>query len=75
MRLRCPVCGGASIVERAFHIRHHCRVCRALFKREEGFFVGAIAINLVTTEAVILFLYIAWLPFVANSFQVLLSIM
>lgn len=50
LRLRCPVCGGASIAERPFRIRHHCPACRALFKREEGFFVGAIAINLVATE-------------------------
>ena len=50
LRLRCPVCGGASIVERPFRVRHHCPACRALYKREEGFFVGAIAINLVATE-------------------------
>ena len=50
LRLRCPVCGAASIAERPFRVRHHCPACRALFKREEGFFVGAIAINLVATE-------------------------
>ena len=50
LRLRCPACGEASIAERPFRIRHHCPACRALFKREEGFFVGAIAINLVATE-------------------------
>jgi uncharacterized protein (DUF983 family) len=75
VRLRCPVCGRASIVERPFHVKHHCPSCRALFKREEGFFVGAIAINLVTTEAVILFVYIASLPFVETHFQTLISVM
>ncbi|HEV2704565.1 MAG TPA: DUF983 domain-containing protein [Pyrinomonadaceae bacterium] len=75
LRLRCPVCGGASIVERPFHVRHHCPACRALFKREEGFFVGAIAINLVTTEAVILLVYLASLPFVETHFQMLLNVM
>jgi uncharacterized protein (DUF983 family) len=50
LRLRCPVCGAASVFERPFRVRHHCPACRALFKREEGFFVGAIAINLVATE-------------------------
>lgn len=50
LRLRCPACGRASIAERPFRIRHHCPACHALFKREEGFFVGAIAVNLVATE-------------------------
>jgi fatty acid desaturase len=37
-----------------FQIRHHCPSCRALFKREEGFFVGAILANVMATEFVIL---------------------
>jgi uncharacterized protein (DUF983 family) len=52
--LRCPVCGEASIVQRLFHVKHHCSNCRALFKREEGFFVGAILMNVVTSELLIL---------------------
>ena len=54
LRLRCPVCGRSSIVRAPFQIRHHCPACRALFKREEGFFVGAIMLNVVTTEAAVL---------------------
>ena len=53
-RLRCPVCGRASIVQKPFRIRHHCPACAALFQREEGFFVGALSINVVTTELVVL---------------------
>ena len=60
--LRCPACGGSSIVERPFHIRHHCPACGALFKREAGFFVGAIMANVVTTEFVILACYAVCLP-------------
>ncbi len=52
--LRCPDCGSASVVERPFHIRHHCSFCNALFKREDGFFVGAILANVVTTELAVL---------------------
>ena len=33
---------------------HHCPSCRSLFKREEGFFVGAILANVMATEFVIL---------------------
>jgi hypothetical protein len=61
VRLRCPVCGDASIVRTPFHIRHHCPACAALFQREEGFFVGALAINVVTTEVVLLACYFIYL--------------
>jgi len=54
IRLQCPACGGASIVERPFQIRHHCPSCSSIFKREEGFFVGAILANVVTTEVALL---------------------
>jgi uncharacterized protein (DUF983 family) len=54
LRLRCPACGQSKIVTHPFHIRHHCPHCMALFKREDGFFVGAILANVVTTEIVIL---------------------
>ena len=57
LRLRCPVCGGGTIAQRPFRIRHHCPQCRALFQREEGFFVGALSINVVTTEVVALVIY------------------
>jgi uncharacterized protein (DUF983 family) len=52
--LRCPVCGRVSIAESPFRIRHHCSECRSLFKREDGFFVGAILVSVVTTELIIL---------------------
>lgn len=73
LRLRCPVCGGSSIVRAPFQVRDRCPACRALFKREEGFFVGAIAINVVTTEAVILLVYLASLPFINTHFEQVLA--
>lgn len=54
LRLRCPACGESSIVQSLFHIKHYCPSCKALFKREDGFFVGAIMANVVTTEFVLL---------------------
>lgn len=76
--LRCPVCGESLILQRPFRIKHHCPVCRALFQREAGFFVGAIMINLVTTEVVILGVYIFWSLFVGSYepslFKVLLGV-
>ena len=54
IRLRCPVCGQSSLIDRPFHIKHHCPSCRSLFKREEGFFVGAILANVMASEFIIL---------------------
>jgi len=56
LRLRCPACGDSGIATQPFRIRHHCPNCLSLFKREDGFFVGAILANVVTTELVILFI-------------------
>jgi uncharacterized protein (DUF983 family) len=69
LRLRCPACGQSSIVRRPFRIKHHCDKCRSLFKREEGFFVGAILANLLTTEVVILIVCAFWLLVVGSSYD------
>lgn len=75
LRLRCPACGESSIVQRPFKIKELCPVCRAHFKREEGFFVGAISINVVTTELVILALYLLCLPVMADYYQAVLVLL
>jgi hypothetical protein len=62
LMLRCPVCGGQPIAQRPFQIRHHCGSCGALFKREDGFFVGAIMANVMMTEFLILVVYLISLP-------------
>jgi uncharacterized protein (DUF983 family) len=69
LRLRCPVCGHSSLIERPFHIRHHCPECRSLFKREEGFFVGAILANVITTEFIILVVCLFSLLVVGASYE------
>jgi uncharacterized protein (DUF983 family) len=72
LALRCPACGQSSIVERPFHIKHHCDSCRALFKREEGFFVGAILMNVVTTELIILAVCFFWLLVIGSEYETVL---
>ena len=73
LRLDCPVCGLSSIVDRPFHIKHHCPQCHSLFKREEGFFVGAILLNVVMSEIVILFIcFVCLLVFGAEYSTVLI---
>jgi uncharacterized protein (DUF983 family) len=73
--LRCPACGRASVFERPFHVKHHCPACRSLFKREEGFFVGAIVANVLTTELVVLAAYFAGLALLGKNFDLLLAIL
>jgi uncharacterized protein (DUF983 family) len=74
LRLRCPVCGDSLIIQSPFKIRHHCPSCGALYQREDGFFVGALTINVVTTELIILLLYLACM-FLLDSFQLIIVIL
>jgi hypothetical protein len=73
LRLRCPACGQASIALSPFRLRHHCPNCRSLFKREEGFFVGAILANVLTTELVILVVCFVWLILIGSSYESVLA--
>jgi hypothetical protein len=54
-------------------VRHHCPVCRSLFKREEGFFVGAILANVITTELVILAAWFGWLLIGGSHYEGVLA--
>jgi len=71
--LQCPACGQSSIVNGPFRIRHHCPRCRSLFKREEGFFVGAILGNVLMTEFVILATCFIWLMLIGSSYEKVLA--
>lgn len=75
LKLQCPVCGKASIVARPFNLKHLCDFCGVVFKREEGFFVGAIMANVVATEVFILLAYFACLLLTNLSDRVMLSIL
>ena len=50
-------------------------MCGAHFKREEGFFVGAISVNVVTTELVILALYLISMPWIGSHYELVLAIL
>jgi uncharacterized protein (DUF983 family) len=75
VRLRCPACGEESIVQRFMRIRHHCPFCETLFKREEGFFVGAILVNVVATETLIMVTYLLWLMLVPHRETLMLAVL
>ena len=75
LKLQCPVCGRASIVARPFNLKHRCDACGVIFKREEGFFVGAIMANVVTTEAFIVAIYLACITLTSLNEKILLTIL
>lgn len=73
--LLCPVCGEAKIITQPFRIRHHCPACMALFKREDGFFVGAILANVVTTEFAILLVCFFCLIVLGTTYESVLVVL
>ena len=75
LKLQCPACGRASIVQRPFNVRARCTACDVIFKREEGFFVGAIMANVVATEVLILVVYFSCLLFTNFDERVTLTIL
>jgi len=75
LQLRCPACGQASIVQRPFNLKHRCDFCGVIFKREEGFFVGAIMANVVATEAFILLVYLTVILFTNLDDRTMLTIL
>ncbi|HSE30623.1 MAG TPA: DUF983 domain-containing protein [Pyrinomonadaceae bacterium] len=75
LRLRCPACGTTSIVQKPFHVKHHCEHCHALFKREEGFFVGAILMNVVMSELIILVVCFFALLLVGADYENVLKVL
>lgn len=53
LRLLCPVCGQGAMFRSWFVRNEECPRCGWHFMREEGYFTGAMAINLVVTELVL----------------------
>ncbi len=52
LRLRCPYCGKGRIYSHGFTINDHCSNCGWIFEREDGYWTGAIAVNLVVAETI-----------------------
>ncbi len=51
--LRCPRCGKGKVFRRWFTTYERCSVCQFVFEREEGFYTGAMAVNLIVSELLI----------------------
>ena len=51
--LRCPRCGRGRLFARGFRMYELCTYCSWTFEREEGYWTGAMAMNLVGTELLV----------------------
>jgi uncharacterized protein (DUF983 family) len=49
---RCPYCGSRCVYDGYFALRERCPRCGVRFEREEGYFLGAYALNLIVAEFV-----------------------
>jgi len=50
LRRRCPACGAGRLFKGWFEMRARCPGCDLRFEREEGYFLGAMALNIVVAE-------------------------
>ncbi len=53
LRQRCPVCGRGKIFSGIFKTYERCPACGFAFEREPGYYTGAMAVNLVVSELLI----------------------
>ena len=73
---RCPRCGGSGIFASFFHLRERCPTCGFRFEREQGYWTGAMIVNIAVCELwfVILFGLVVLPTFPAVPWRLLLGI-
>jgi len=59
INLRCPACGEGRLYRSLFKMNDQCPFCDFVYNREQGYFVGAIYVNVIVTESLIFFTYLA----------------
>ncbi len=48
---RCPNCGGGQLFQSFFKLKHACPTCGYRFEREDGYWTGALIVNIAACEA------------------------
>ena len=54
VKLRCPECGLGRLYRSPFRMDTHCEYCDLIYEREQGYFIGAIYLNVIATESLLL---------------------
>src|SRR5215469_11801826 len=57
LRLRCPACGGGRLYRSLLDMHKACSECGMVFEREQGYFVGAVYVNVIVTLLLIVSIY------------------
>ena len=67
---RCPRCGSGHLFHRWFTIVERCPRCRLRFEREEGYWTGALAINIAVTTGAFAIFFVAAIALTAPDIPV-----
>jgi len=74
-KLRCPSCGRGALYRSFFRMHHHCPNCGLVFEREQGYFIGAIYINLVAIEILLVIISLGYYLLASDIDQTILTIL
>jgi uncharacterized protein (DUF983 family) len=58
LKLKCPACGIGQLYKSFFKMHDECAYCGLVFSREQGYFIGAIYLNVIATESLIFATYL-----------------
>jgi uncharacterized protein (DUF983 family) len=75
LRLRCPACGEGPLYQSLFKMNNECPHCGMVFMREQGYFIGAIYVNVIVTESLIFFTYLACLIMLPSTNKTIYTIL
>ena len=78
LKLKCPLCGRGSLYRSLFKMEEYCSYCNLRFEREQGYFVGAIYINVLATEFLLIpiyFICILFIPSIAQMINTVLALL
>lgn len=57
----CPFCGHKHIFDSWFKLKDRCPNCGHKFRQEEGFYIGAYALNFIVTEGLLLLFLVPYI--------------
>ena len=75
LRLRCPACGQGVLFQSMFKMHDECSHCGMVFMREQGYFIGAIYVNVIVTESLIFLAYLICLFMLPAADQTIYTVL
>src|SRR5215471_2955383 len=73
-RLRCPACGAGRLYKSLLQMNESCPHCGLVFEREQGYFVGAIYVNVIVTLFLIVSAFVVSLILFRHARSIWLSL-